>query len=173
MKNRRISEYIETNSNARCVTNALTKNIYKTWINSLVTYKTHHSQSNSFRINNRKVRVSAVLHNGHLSKHFYYILFDCHLLAMLSTWKVTQNHNLVNKTNLVKNFDVLLTVHLSIFILVIIQLDAQNLFNNKFISCLYTFRAPCAHRQEVKILLYSLWYHHTYRWPSRARDGHL
>ena len=24
-------------------------------------------------------------------------------------------------------------------------------------------------RQEVKILLYSLWYHHTYRWPSRAQ----
>ena len=22
------------------------------------------------------------------------------------------------------------------------------------------FRAPCAHRQEVKIVLYSLWYHH-------------
>jgi len=39
------------------------------------------------------------------------------------------------------NFDVLLTVHLSIFILVINQLDAQNLFYNKFISCLYMFRA--------------------------------
>ena len=25
------------------------------------------------------------------------------------------------------------------------------------------------HRQEAKIVLYSLWYHHTYRWPSRAR----
>ena len=47
------------------------------------------------------------------------------------------------------DFDVLLTVHLSIFILVIIQLDAQNSFNNKFISCLYMFRAPRAHRQEV------------------------
>ena len=55
-------------------------------------------------------------------------------------------------------FDVLLTVHLSIFILIINQLDAQNLFYNKFISCLYMFRAPCAHRQEVKIVLYSLWY---------------
>ena len=30
------------------------------------------------------------------------------------------------------DFDVLLTVHLSIFILVINQLDAQNLFYNKF-----------------------------------------
>ena len=27
----------------------------------------------------------------------------------------------------------------------------------------------CAHRQEVKIVLYSLWYRHTYRWPSRAQ----
>ena len=65
-------------------------------------------------------------------------------------------------------FYVLLTVHLSIFILVINELDALNLFFNKFISCLYMFRAPCANRQEVKTVLYRLWYHHTYRWPSRA-----
>ena len=70
-------------------------------------------------------------------------------------------------------FYVLLTVHVSIFILVINQIDAQNLFYNKLISCLYMFPAPCAHHQEVKIVLYSLWYHHTYRWLSRARDGHL
>ena len=25
------------------------------------------------------------------------------------------------------------------------------------------------HRQEAKIVLYNLWYHHTYRWPSRAQ----
>ena len=24
-------------------------------------------------------------------------------------------------------------------------------------------------RHEVKIVLYSLWYHHTYRWPSGAQ----
>ena len=36
-------------------------------------------------------------------------------------------------------------------------------FYNKFISCLYMFRAPCAHHQEIKIVLYSIWYHHTYR----------
>ena len=47
------------------------------------------------------------------------------------------------------------------FILVVNQIDAQNLFYNKFISCLYMFRASYAHRQEVKIVLYSLWYHHT------------
>jgi hypothetical protein len=56
-----------------------------------------------------------------------------------------------------------------LFILVINKLDAENLFYNKLISCLYMFRAPCAHRQEVKIVLYSLWYHHTYRWPSGAQ----
>jgi len=61
----------------------------------------------------------------------------------------------------VNNFDVLLTVHLSIFILVVNQFDAQNVFYNKFISCLYVFRASYAHRQEVKIVLYGIWYHHT------------
>jgi len=60
-------------------------------------------------------------------------------------------------------FDVSLTVHLSIFILVINQLDAQNLFHNKFISSLYVFRVPCANRQEVNILLYSLHRTATYR----------
>ena len=39
-------------------------------------------------------------------------------------------------------FDVLLTVHLSIFISVINQLDAKNVcFTISFISCLYMFRA--------------------------------
>ena len=29
--------------------------------------------------------------------------------------------------------------------------------------------STCAHRQEVKIVLYSLWYHLTCRWPSGAQ----
>ena len=58
-------------------------------------------------------------------------------------------------------FFVLLTVHLSVFILVINQINAQNLFYNKFISCLYMFRAPSAHHQKVKTVLYSLWFHHS------------
>ena len=37
--------------------------------------------------------------------------------------------------------DVLLTVHLSIFISLFNQLDAQNLFHNKFYFILYMFRA--------------------------------
>jgi len=32
------------------------------------------------------------------------------------------------------------------------------LFYNKFIMRLYTFRALCAHHQEVKIVLYSILY---------------
>ena len=43
------------------------------------------------------------------------------------------------------------------------------LFYNKFIIFLCMFRATCAHHQEVKIVLYSLWYHHTCRWPSGAQ----
>ena len=35
------------------------------------------------------------------------------------------------------------------------------LFYNKFIMCLYMFRALSAHHQEVKTVLYSIWYRHT------------
>jgi len=42
------------------------------------------------------------------------------------------------------------------------------LFYNKFIIRLYMFRVLCAHHQEVKIVLCSIWYHHTCRWPSGA-----
>jgi len=43
------------------------------------------------------------------------------------------------------------------------------LFYKKFIICLYMFRPLCAHHQEAKIVLYSIWYHHTYRWLSCAQ----
>ena len=32
------------------------------------------------------------------------------------------------------------------------------LFYNKFIECVYMFRALYAHHQEVKIVLYRIWY---------------
>ena len=70
-----------------------------------------------------------------------------------STWQSTNVSGQVQEHNV-----------LSLFILVINQLDAQNLFYNKFISCLYMFRASCAHRQKVKVVLQSLWYHQTCRW---------
>jgi len=47
------------------------------------------------------------------------------------------------------------------------------LFYNKFIIRLYMFRALCAHHQKVKIVLYSIWYHHACRWPFGALGGHL
>jgi len=34
------------------------------------------------------------------------------------------------------------------------------LFYSKFILCLYMFRALCAHHQEVRIVLNSIWYRH-------------
>jgi len=45
------------------------------------------------------------------------------------------------------------------------------LFYNKFILCLYKFRTLCAHHQEIKIVLYSIWYQHTCRWPSGAQSS--
>ena len=32
--------------------------------------------------------------------------------------------------------------------------------------------STCAHHQEVEIALHSLWYHHTYRWPSGEQVEH-
>jgi len=55
--------------------------------------------------------------------------------------KYLRRHKLPRK-HLPHFFDLLLTVHLSIFISVINQLDAQNFcFKLSFISCLYMFRA--------------------------------
>ena len=43
------------------------------------------------------------------------------------------------------------------------------LFYNKFIICLYMFRARFTNHQSVKILLYSVWYHQNSRWPTGAQ----
>jgi len=58
-----------------------------------------------------------------------------------------------------------------VFISVFNQLDAQNLFHNKFYFMPLHVSSICVHHQEVKIVLHSPWYHKTYRWPSRARVG--
>ena len=61
-------------------------------------------------------------------------------------------------------FNVLLTLHLSIFISVINQLDAQNLcFTIWLFHAFHAFRASCANHQEVRTVLYSIWYRHTCR----------
>jgi len=57
------------------------------------------------------------------------------------------------------------------FISVFDHLDAQNLFHNKFYFMPPHVLSTCAHHQEVKIALHSLWYHHTYRWPPD--DEHM
>jgi len=46
------------------------------------------------------------------------------------------------------------------------------LFYYNFTTCLYMFRALYAHHQEVKTVLYNLWYHHTCRWPGTGRPRH-
>jgi hypothetical protein len=80
-----------------------------------------------------------------------------HMPYYLSQTYLTTN---LQRYNLVL-FYVLLTVqHLS-KISVITNLMHKLLFYNKFIIRLYMFRAPCAHYQEVKIVLYSIWYRHT------------
>ena len=58
--------------------------------------------------------------------------------------------------NIITSCDVLLTVHLSIFISVFNQLDVQNLFHNKFYFMPLHVSSTCAHHQEVKITLHSL-----------------
>jgi len=57
--------------------------------------------------------------------------------------------------------DVLPTVHLSVFILVIDQLNAQTFVLQQIYLMLLHASSICAHHQKVKIILYSLWYHHT------------
>jgi len=64
-------------------------------------------------------------------------------------------------------------VHLSIFISVFNQLDAQNLFHNKFYFIPLHVSSTCARHQEVKISLHSLWYHHTYRWNKFCASSWL
>ena len=38
--------------------------------------------------------------------------------------------------------------------------------HNNFILIIYMLRALCAHHQQIKFLLYSIWCHESYRWPS-------
>jgi len=52
------------------------------------------------------------------------------------------------------------------------QLDTLN-FYNKFISSLYMFRVHVLIVRRTKIVLYSPWYQHTYRWPSCAQIERL
>ena len=99
-----------------------------------------------FRDTGLPVGLDTLRKNNNSSNNIYLLQLGCHPVAVVilhvyRTW----NWLLLNL----------------IYFLVINQIDVQNLFYSKFISSLYMFRGPRAHRQEVKIVLYSLWYHHT------------
>jgi len=47
------------------------------------------------------------------------------------------------------------------YISVFNQIDAQNLFHNKFYFMPLRVSSTCAHYQEFKIALHSIWYHQT------------
>jgi len=59
--------------------------------------------------------------------------------------------------------DVLLTVHICIFISVFNQLDAQNLFHNKFLFHASTCFEHMCSSSGGQNCIHSLWYYHTYR----------
>jgi len=62
--------------------------------------------------------------------------------------------------------------HLFLFISGFNQLDAQNLFHDMFYFISLHVSSTCAHHQEVKTALHSLWYHHTEtsEWSYRFDD---
>jgi len=55
------------------------------------------------------------------------------------------------------------TNNLSIIISVINEHDTQNFFSQQVCFMPLHVSSTCAHHQEVKIALHSLWYHQTYR----------
>jgi len=44
----------------------------------------------------------------------------------------------------------------------------KSFFYNKLLIILYMFRAVSAHHQEIEFVLFSIWYHQKYMWPSGA-----
>ena len=102
-----------------------------------------------------------VLLSVHLS--IFIVLLSVHLNIFIVLLSVHLSIFIVLPSVHLSIFIVLLSVHLSIFISVVNELDAQNLFHNKFYFMPLHVSSTCAHHQEVKIALHSLWYHHIYR----------
>jgi len=84
-------------------------------------------------------------------KQLMYVLYNCLISISCTTWRWP----LSSAETCSCTFDVLLTVHRSIFISVFNQLDPQNLFHNKFYFMPLHVSNTCAHHQEVKIVLHS------------------
>ena len=72
--------------------------------------------------------------------------------AILKVWSVLKKR---------RSWPYVITANVTAIILIINQINTQFLFYNKFIICLYKFRALCAHHQQVKTVLYSICYRHT------------
>jgi len=85
----------------------------------------------------------------------------------LYTWRLQYSYQI-----LIDDFKMANTIYVGNVLTnyVVTNLMHKFLFYNKFIICLYMFRALCAHHQALKIVLYSIWYHHTCRWPSGAQE---
>ena len=81
---------------------------------------------------------------------FSHFAFVCGTMTSFSTYVCTE----LERTNYCNSWE---------FISVFNQLDAQSLFHNKFYFMPLHVSSTCAHHQEVKIALHSLWYHYTYR----------
>ena len=110
-----------------------------------------------------------VLLTVHLS--IFIVLLTVHLSIFIVLLTVHLSIFIVLLTVHLTIFIVLLTVHLSIYISVINQLDAKHFsFTISLFHASTCFEHYCAHHQEVRIVLYSLWHHHTYRWPSGANN---
>jgi len=91
----------------------------------------------------RKLRRGEKCHKPALCPH---VIPSC-----VSRYNLKNNSSYIpEKTKRLFFLDVLLTVHLSIFISVFNQFDAQNLFHSKFYFMPLHVSSTCAHHQEDK-----------------------
>jgi len=84
----------------------------------------------------------------------HYIYFNSKLTIYKYSLYLSSSSSTGDKIYSFFFFDVLVTVHLSIFISVFNQLDAQNLFHSKFYFMPLHVSSLCAYHQEVKITLH-------------------
>jgi len=88
----------------------------------------------------------------HITRVYFLNVSSLVASCLLCTATLESKANLLKKKGQVlTNSDVLLTVNLSMFISIINQLDAQNLFHNKIYFMPLNVSSTCAHHQEVKI----------------------
>jgi len=126
----------------------------------------------------RNIKFLVQYFGSHLSYRYFLFCMPFSDLLTCTIYYIPSIHNNIN----IYFFDVFLTVlHLSIFISVINQRDEQkSFFTVSLFHACTCFEHCCAHHQEVKIVLYSIWCHHTVGdrpvhslGEDCAPDGHL